>query len=163
MMWTSRRHPGPLQHVNSVESCSCKRHLYILFPQAGADYLAFSPFLQSTSLPGAQVSLSAGKGVSLVPVHCMTATSHPSLARAAINISGCSPPLFLPLLRINQPDLCTGSTVRKAKAWRTVCALGWPGQGRPRALAGDLPFCLVLTVNVCKMKPQRESISFLPL
>lgn len=131
-------------------------------PQAGADYLAFSPFLQSTSSLGAQGSLSAGKGVSAAcSLHgCYF---HPFLARAAINISGCSPPLFLPLLGINEPDLCTGSTVRKGKAWSTVWALGWPGQAGPRVLAGDLPFCLVLTVNVCKMKPQPESISFLPL
>lgn len=87
-----------------------------------------------------------GKGVSLVPVHCMAVVNniHPFLARAAINISGCSPPLFLPLLSRNQPDLCTGSTMRKAKAWSTVCAPGWPGEARPRALAGDLPFCLCL-------------------
>lgn len=44
-----------------------------------------------------------------------------------------------------------------------MCALGWLGEARPPALAGDLPSCLVLTVNVCKMKPQLENISFLSL
>lgn len=97
-----------------------------------------------------------------MPVHCMAAASIPSL-QGQLLISRAVPPLFLPLLRINQPDLCTGSTVRKAKAWSTVCAPGWPGAIRPRALVGDLPFCLVLTVNVCKMKPQPASVSFLPL
>lgn len=52
--------------------------LYILFPQAGANYLAFSPFLQGTSSPDAQGSLSAGKGVCLLPDHCMAAASIPS-------------------------------------------------------------------------------------
>lgn len=44
-----------------------------------------------------------------------------------------------------------------------MCALGWLGEVRPPALARDLPSCLVLTVNMCKMKPQPEDISFLSL